>query len=85
MVPTAAHLAKLMRKCRVGGKMSKKDLQDPAKAKYISRCCGGDRVWNDSSATIYMDRLFFSLCSHALSSLPVTLMPPPVLSADRER
>ena len=52
---TAAHLAMLELKARVGSKMSKDACKDPAKAKYIGQCCGGTRVWGEGYAAVYMD------------------------------
>ena len=52
---TAAHLAELKPKGRVGSKMSKDALEDPAKAKDIGQCCGGTRIWGELGAAVYMD------------------------------
>ena len=56
---TAAHLAKLTPRGRVGTPMSKQDRRDPAKAKYMGQCCGGSRVWGDGNAAVYMDACGF--------------------------
>ena len=52
---TAAFLAKLTPRGRVGSAMSEKDRKDPAKAKYMGECCGGTRIWGEGNATVYMD------------------------------
>ena len=66
---TAAHLAKLTPRGRVGTPMSKQDRRDPAKAKYMGQCCGGSRVWGDGNAAVYMDACGFPPpCLPCLSS-----------------
>ena len=57
---TADHLAKLEPRKRKGGNMSKKDLQDPAKAKYLGPCCKGTRVWGDGNPSVFMDAYAFT-------------------------
>ena len=67
---TAAHLARLKPRKRSGGKMSDKDLADPAKAKYIGLCCGGTRVWGEGEAAVYMDECAYSRWPRTLDLLP---------------
>ena len=77
---TAEHLARLVPRKRAGGKMSEEDLKDPAKAKYIGECCGGERVWGDGNPSVYMNACAFSPRTHrpALSPFRTRL---PLLSA----
>ena len=72
---TAAHLAKLKPRARVGTPMSEKDRKDPAKAKYVGQCCGGSRVWGDGDAAVYMDACGFPLPWSLLPFLCTFLVP----------
>ena len=66
---TAAHLAKLEPKGRIGSKMSKHALKDPAKAKYIGQCCGGTRIWGELDAAVYKDT--YGSCPRLACPLPL--------------
>ena len=52
---SATHLATLKPLKCVGGKMAKEACQDPEKAKYIGKCHGGNRVWGELGADIFVD------------------------------
>ena len=58
---TAAQLAELTPKGRVGSTMSEQARKDPSNAKYMGQCCGGTRIWGDGDAAVYKDTCS-SLC-----------------------
>ena len=61
--------------------MSKEACQDPEKAKYIGKCCGGARVWGDLGADVYVDagekRWAVFSCGACKAPLPWLPLPPP--------
>ena len=84
---SAAHLAKLNPLKRVGGGMSKEACQDPEKAKYIGKCCGGRRMWGELGADIYVDekgsRWAVFCCGACKAPLPWLPLPPPPAPSPR--
>jgi predicted small lipoprotein YifL len=91
---SAAHLARLKPSGRVGGKMSRTACEDPDKAKYIGRCCGGVRVWGELGADVYHDehekseKKWAVFCCGACKAplpLPPVAVPAPLTATQQQR
>ena len=78
---SAAHLATLRPLKHVGGKMTKEACLDPDKAKYIGKCHGGNRVWGELGADIFVDdkgkQWAVFCCGACKAPLPWLPLPPP--------